>query len=404
MITLQKAQDTGAGIAGLRNALERYSVRIKHTLEHVSDEKEVRRGLVNPFLRSIGWDPAHINRVKEERIVKDSGRADYALLDRSDQDIIIIETKSIDVEIGAERPPDQLKRYVHQLPECKVAAWTNGRQWYWFCLDHTNTLGAEPYIAYDVTEGGWLRSAVLDWLNAVRGQFDHPHPGTLLQAARRLQYCARLEAWWKENRSSPTDSLAKFLWKELGVEKSNPSKSDLEVMKSAWTDLHQVAAHPPVIPPLGNDRDFPLPDNLKAAVVPPPPENGPGLPIDRFPRAWRVRNPDTDEWEPWKIETYAIGVLISVTEWLLKWNRNPDFEPTELTWITTSVSGRDLSSRDWSPILDGKLYIHKNIKAQKKRKRLEALASKVSNEHGEPARHGQDFEVWLPPWKPRKKT
>ena len=404
----------------LREKLVVFSDHVSRERPHITDEAAVRTVLVDSLLHEIHWSPRKISRVRTEYPVQDSGKADYALLDKSSQPLIIIEAKNVDVQIGDQLPPDQLKRYVHPLPRCNVGVWTNGLAWYWFCLDFTNTLSDTPFLTFDVSEQDWISPQVLRWLLAVQDQFAEPRPKKLLTAARELEYRDRLDKWWGQSVRQPSDGLAKLLWKELSIKKRQPSNADLGMIKQVWIAVHgkRDAGQLRAVPLANNPQEQSpaKPDTKPRPEASDPPVPQPSLDggseaaealelqladgtihyATSRQRAWRVWNRKTGRWDPWTVESSATAVQISMAAWMIRWNggRVPTIRGLEKGEPRTKT---------WKRIPGKQACAYTNLSNAHKRDWILRLASKVRDASRRSPVPGRDFEFWLPTAQRRTK-
>ncbi len=392
-----------AKIAKLRSRFEGFSAHINRVRRHIAHEKDVRTGLIDPFLLRVGWPTAHLGRVGQEFSVPDTGYADYALRDKSGEPIIIIEAKNYGVDIDKQLPPDQLKRYVHKLANCNVGAWTNGLEWHWFCLDYTNTLSGTAFVTFDVSKADWASPRVLRWLASVGDQFDNPNPSELLRVARGYEFTERLRSWLSA-KAQLSNPFAKALWRELGMRKVTPSSADLELMRSAWAMLHGSPSDEPSTQVGDRDSEDQRP-NVKPPSRPTPWDApklvGEGVQmLDCYQqkRAWRVWDHSANRLGSWNVEDTAGKVQAAVADWLIDWNGGLKNLPERVNGLREQPT--DKYPHDWSPILGGSMYVKTGLNARHKVRWLEKLASVVFNEEYERSPElGKDFEVWLPPWK-----
>ncbi len=384
----------------LRRELESFPAHVGQVLRYVTTESLTRTSLIDPFLNRVGWPVAHPHRVAQEFPVPISGNADYALLDKAGRVIVIIEAKKAGAKIDDSLPPDQLKKYVHKIGTCNVGAWTNGLEWYWFCLDPTNTLGEAPFVTYDVQSKGWLRPSVLGWLASVRSQFSDPDPSRLLYDARTHEVTSKMQHWWESARKEPSDKLAQLVWKELGLSKTKASARDLIIVKRAWIRLHSATepnGNGPVIiipPPNGTNKPGPIgnpPTTFRQA-------DGTILTQKGQKRAWRTRNKASGDWDEWKVESSGADVQARVAEWLIEWGGGLDsFKGGP--GISLGPQPPDGKFKGYRAIFDGKAYVDTN-KGNAAKERW--LASLASNQEGLVPQPGTDFEVWLPSWIRKK--
>lgn len=103
--------------------------RISEDREYISRlEARTRAVLIDPLLRSLGWNP-EISRDVQLEYVAQSGRFDYALM-RDGELVAVIEAKRLDAELSTEVHL-QVIRYI-QDPECTrimLVAFTDGDEW-----------------------------------------------------------------------------------------------------------------------------------------------------------------------------------------------------------------------------------------------------------------------------------
>ena len=101
--------------------------RIKNHRDHIkAHETRTRVVLVDPLLRSRGWDPEDPQLVHHEYKVK-QGWADYALM-RGDSVVAIIEAKKLDQKFTAAA----LVKKVAAFPGLDLIVFTNGNEWQFF--------------------------------------------------------------------------------------------------------------------------------------------------------------------------------------------------------------------------------------------------------------------------------
>lgn len=74
------------------------------------NEAATRAVLVDPRLRSLGWDTANTNMVEVEKTL-DEVRADYALYDSNSIPKIIVEAKSLGTDLNQEKLVKKLVNY-----------------------------------------------------------------------------------------------------------------------------------------------------------------------------------------------------------------------------------------------------------------------------------------------------
>ena len=94
-------------------------------------ETSTRYMIIDPILRSLGWDLSNpTDCVVEYRVMTESQSAvDYALLDDRGKPIILVEAKRIDVDTEDEENWVQTYRYTKEVETATVIVITNGQYW-----------------------------------------------------------------------------------------------------------------------------------------------------------------------------------------------------------------------------------------------------------------------------------
>lgn len=117
----------GERLARLAEKIERLRSRMTQHREHIGDhETRTRVILIDPLLRSLGWDTEDPENVVHEHSVGRQ-RVDYAL---KNQGVIVavLEAKALTSKLDDRR----LVKYVGQHPNVPVIAFTNGDEWRFF--------------------------------------------------------------------------------------------------------------------------------------------------------------------------------------------------------------------------------------------------------------------------------
>ena len=111
----------------LSETIERLRARIEQHGDHIGGhETRTRVILIDPLLRSLGWDTEDPEMVIHEHRVG-SLKVDYALF--SEKMLIgILEAKAL----GSKLNDADLVKYVDELPRVPVIAFTNGDEWRFF--------------------------------------------------------------------------------------------------------------------------------------------------------------------------------------------------------------------------------------------------------------------------------
>ena len=104
----------------LKDRIESHRVHIK------AHETRTRVILIDPLLRSRGWDPEDPRLVQHEYKVN-QGWADYALM-KGESVVAIIEAKKLDQKFA----DGALVEKVAAFPGIELIVFTNGNEWHFF--------------------------------------------------------------------------------------------------------------------------------------------------------------------------------------------------------------------------------------------------------------------------------
>ena len=94
-------------------------------------ETSTRYMIIDPTLRSLGWDLSDPKDcIVEYKVSAGSQRAaDYALLDSRGRPVILIEAKRIDDHTERVENWEQVYGYMLEVPTTRIVAVTNGQYW-----------------------------------------------------------------------------------------------------------------------------------------------------------------------------------------------------------------------------------------------------------------------------------
>ena len=116
-----------------------------------SHEYQTRYALIDPILRSLGWDLSNIEQVEVE-YETDWGRVDYALLKSSDgPPSVIVEAKSLWKSLGSASVQRQVLSYSEGTKQgCAVL--TNGDVWMIYDLKRRGRFQNKLIFEIELTE------------------------------------------------------------------------------------------------------------------------------------------------------------------------------------------------------------------------------------------------------------
>ena len=94
------------------------------------NEAQTKSSLIEPVLRSLGWDDSDLTRVRKEYgtevgTIKSGEKVDYALI-KDGKPVILVEAKRLDSALNDTSCKRQLFRYLRETP-ASVGILSNGR-------------------------------------------------------------------------------------------------------------------------------------------------------------------------------------------------------------------------------------------------------------------------------------
>ena len=161
--------------ADVRRAVQ----KVAETIDEVEDflesahEYQTRYSLIDPVLRSLGWDTADVRQVEVEYMTE-WGRVDYALLQSEDgPPCIIVEAKSLGKSLETATVQRQLFAYAEATKK-GYAILTNGNLW----------------MIYDLSKRGRFQNKLIEEVELADGS-DAANAKKLNQLLRRNLHWSR---------------------------------------------------------------------------------------------------------------------------------------------------------------------------------------------------------------------
>ena len=263
-------------------------------------ETDVRRGIVDPLLQTLGW-PVSRPRVVEREYHVEDGRVDYALCPKG-KPLVFIEAKRPGSVTDAGRK--QLFRYctMHGVP---MAVLTDGREWHFYLLLRRGTADERRLppidLSSDTTEACTKLRRYLEY-RAVTSEKNIESATRDLEQVRFERAC---ESVWRELVEAPFPEFRKMfaerVWRRV------PRRAGDDVAE--W--IRKRARLQPPLPPPG-----------PAPVDPPPdPPQPPGQ-----PRGYRLWGGDVQPAGSWR------DVLRGVADDLYHRHEDDFVEALEWPW------------------------------------------------------------------------
>ncbi|MCU0612985.1 MAG: type I restriction enzyme HsdR N-terminal domain-containing protein, partial [Candidatus Eisenbacteria bacterium] len=135
--------------------------RYQKEKDHIHNEEETKTKLIVPFLRLLGYNPESGNQVRLEyrgdfqtkatKPAKDSEPMDYAIFDRDDRPIMVIEAKKLGGDVQARSA--QLGVYVNKMAGLHLGIITDGCEYLFYAdLDAPNVMDDKPFYRFSLAE------------------------------------------------------------------------------------------------------------------------------------------------------------------------------------------------------------------------------------------------------------
>ena len=146
------AEDPEMAVSDVKLAIEFAVYQIEGYLDHISrHETCTRYDLIDPVLLTLGWNLADVIEVEVEYEINDSGRVDYALLDKDGKPVIIIEAKALSLNGTKVSQEGQLEAYAKGMKR-GYAVLTNGADWKVWDLSKRGSFNAKLVLELNLLE------------------------------------------------------------------------------------------------------------------------------------------------------------------------------------------------------------------------------------------------------------
>ena len=361
-------------------------------------EQQTKNSLVEPYLKMLNYDPSNPLQVRAEyqtSTVRNADRVDYALME-GDRPIAFVEAKSLSHRdlLNKSGMNKQLRSYMLDSASAKFGALTDGQWWHWYYRDLSQY---EPvlFLVADTFAESQDRS-VVEWNSLLKTR---EPVNKLLTVARSISMASRLSKWLEQSRSNPTDSLARFLLKEIGEKGAN--KDLLDLCKRSWL----LAANNAMGDSQPNAPEEPNsgPSLSKSAVM--TPKKSPTKPVysgDRscvlqFSNGKREKFPD------------ATLLMIGIIRYCVEQHTGGQQDyyqrvrrpvPTRKSWpVVITEEEYQSDPKNWTNYSyksENGYHIFRNLSNQSKVRLIELLLSECSLASGDSPRIGRDIFVHLP--------
>lgn len=256
---------------GLIVKLRDLAADIHRRREAATNEDNTRSFLVEPFLKTLGYDSSEPDDVVQQ-YASQSGPVDLALK-KDGRRTALIEIKKAETDLSKHEL--QLKRYYYNVGKgVRFGILTNGIEYRFYAdLEDRNLMDDEPYMILDIQD---LDEEVVTALSTLtKSAFDLE---LALSAARTLKYKRKIRQALREELEPLSKDLLRHFVKKIRPGPLPPSKSPLrieleELVRRAWDEY--------ITEKSGQTRITPSPD----PPCPAPPDRG--IPVIGYYEAHR---------------------------------------------------------------------------------------------------------------------
>ena len=397
--------------SNLMSQWQRFKQNFDRQLPNISNEKDTRRALINPFLEMLGWSFSNLADVETEYQVSWGDtykqRIDYTLFVNG-KPWMFIEAKSANLVSFSpqEIAEGQLRRYATTTEgeRVQLLAATNGKDWYWYYrrVDrNSGRITLEPIYNISVFEP---KEADLGFLGVISKSNADSESKEVESFLISNEIRRTLKSWSKaiiDSEPKELDSLAKLL------ERHRPNLRDMVInvpkgvvagyyrreIPAFFRDSKATTDPPLQINPLPSDSPMPMVDageNTGGSVQPTgdvPVENGTEInPLLTRRRGWRPADKD------WRICETAADTLSEVLGWLIAQDIRG---PQHIVEQSSQLSRESEKYRVSKPVLQD-IFVNTNSNNGAKLGLIDEIASIIQTENGVPWRRDEHFVVWLP--------
>lgn len=192
----------------------------KHRENFQKNEENVRTQIINPILKSIGWNPEDPTQVQHNES-QDLGFPDYSLKKRN-KTVLFIEAKRMGIEIGKNEDLGQIGKYCLEKG-VDFGVISNGSQWVLFkAFEKRQTLTESIVWKIDIERDD--TEIILYMLETL----SRTKIGDIKASSKTLQRKIKNQNTLKEDREKTMEET----WKKIELEPDQIIKAFLPVFKS----------------------------------------------------------------------------------------------------------------------------------------------------------------------------
>lgn len=136
----------------IEKEIEKFSSHLKKIKDNIKTEEATKTAMIMPFFQLLGYDIFNplefVPEYTADVGIKKGERVDYAIMDKKQNPLILIEAKSCNEKL--EKHGSQLFRYFSVTP-AKIGILTNGLIYYFYSdLEMQNKMDRKPFLVIDM--------------------------------------------------------------------------------------------------------------------------------------------------------------------------------------------------------------------------------------------------------------
>lgn len=216
--------------------LKEFCGRVKNMRSKIKTEEATKTSLIMPFFSMLGYDVFNplefVPEYTADVGIKKGERVDYAIVDKKQNPLILIETKFCGENLN--KHSGQLFRYF-AVTSAKFGILTNGIVYQFYTdLEELNKMDSVPFLVVNLLS---LKDSVIPYLqNFEKSSFNI---ATLTAKANELRYHDQIKQFLAKQLTSPTDGFITFVMSDIykGRKTQRVIEDFRPLVKRAFTQL-----------------------------------------------------------------------------------------------------------------------------------------------------------------------
>ena len=192
--------------------LKEFCKRIKNLKPNIKTEEATKTSMIMPFFSLLGYDVFNplefVPEYTADVGIKKGEKVDYAIIDKKQNPIILIEAKYCGEDLG--KHGSQLFRYFATTP-AKFGILTNGIIYQFYTdLDEQNKMDKQPFLTVNLLS---LKESVIPYLQ----KFEKPsfNISDATAKANELRYSEQIKQFISSQIDNPSDSFVNYVISDI---------------------------------------------------------------------------------------------------------------------------------------------------------------------------------------------